>query len=177
MVSGAVEYDELGMPMNVSARIEAGLPKCPSPGTHFDVDTSKIDPAAEPTEAGDVLYPEQMEWRPEDNPEADDAYYPEQMSLQPAERLYTQADMDEARKDRSFDRAACMAQLHAARYTYHKQICKRYGDQVTSGQIPVEQGRVMYVQAMANYDGIIASAVHGHLTEPDQADMDKGFPL
>lgn len=68
-------------------------------------------------------------------------------------------------------------QLHAARYAFHKVRCKVYGDAVEDGVMPVEQGREMYRRAMENYDELIKSAAGGALTEADEADMAKGFPL
>lgn len=67
--------------------------------------------------------------------------------------------------------------LRAARYAYHKQMVKRYGDAVESGQMPVEQAREMYRLAMENYDGIIENATSGASEKANAEDMDKGFPL
>jgi hypothetical protein len=39
----------------------------------------------------------------------------------------------------------------------------------------MEQGAEHYRRQMENYDQLIAEAVDGHLTEADQASMDKGF--
>lgn len=107
------------------------------------------------------------------------------------ERLYTQAEMKEAVRNASINYADTNAvamslndkvqilahQLHAARYCYHKQIAKRYGDAVSSGLMSTEEGRERYRAAMANYDGIITESANGHLTEANGADMEKGFSL
>jgi hypothetical protein len=68
-------------------------------------------------------------------------------------------------------------QISAGRYAYHKQIVKRYGDLVRLGQMPMEQGAEMYRLAMENYDGIIKAAANGHMTEANEADMERGFVL
>tara|TARA_Y100000310_G_scaffold166228_1_gene165929 strand:- start:2626 stop:2931 length:306 start_codon:yes stop_codon:yes gene_type:complete len=68
-------------------------------------------------------------------------------------------------------------QLHAARYAFHKVRCKQYGDAVQQGLLPVEEARLRYKLAMQNYDELILSSANGSVTEADQADMDKGFPL
>lgn len=106
------------------------------------------------------------------------------------DRIYTQADIDDVHKaahksimskgnlgELVEDAVALNHQLHAARYAYHKQVSKRYGDMTTSGLMTVEEARERYRLAMLNYDGIIEVAADGHLTEADEADMAKGFPL
>lgn len=67
--------------------------------------------------------------------------------------------------------------LHAARYAFHKVRCKVYGDAVEMGQMTAEQGREMYRLAMLNYDELIKSSASGSVTDADDADMAKGFPL
>jgi len=67
--------------------------------------------------------------------------------------------------------------LHAARYTFHKVTAKRYGDQVASGMMALDEAAEMYRLAMANYDEIIEAAAGGALTDADEADMQKGFRL
>jgi hypothetical protein len=68
-------------------------------------------------------------------------------------------------------------QLHAARYAFHKVRCKMYSDAIQQGLLPLEEGRLRYKLAMQNYDELIKSSANGSVTEADQADMDKGFPL
>ncbi len=69
------------------------------------------------------------------------------------------------------------AQLHAARYAFHKVTCKRYGDMAVAAILSLDEARERYRLAMVNYDGIIEVAANGHLTEADEADMGRGFPL
>lgn len=68
-------------------------------------------------------------------------------------------------------------QLHAARYAFHKVVATRYANEVHAGRMPVEQAREMYRLALLNYDELIESSESGSVTDSDEADMAKGFPL
>jgi hypothetical protein len=68
-------------------------------------------------------------------------------------------------------------QLHAARYAFHKVVVTRYANEVNAGRMPVEQAREMYGLALLNYDELIESSESGSVTDSDDLDMVKGFPL
>jgi hypothetical protein len=68
---------------------------------------------------------------------------------------------------------AATRQLIAARYAFHKVTVFRYAIGVMNGGMTLEQARDAYRKAMANYDGIIASAVVG-AQDMNQAEMAKG---
>ena len=100
---------------------------------------------------------------------------------------HPQIDHDLIIKD---DKRSLERQLAAARYAYHRQIVKRYGDAVNIGMVmvtpdgvemvmkmPLEQVKMMYDLAMENYDGIIRNAVSGATAEANDEDMARGFEL
>ena len=68
-------------------------------------------------------------------------------------------------------------QLHAARYTYHRQMIHKYGNHISVQNHGVEQAAEMYRLAMENYDGIIEAAANGHSHDANEADMKEGFKL
>ncbi|MCK5444184.1 MAG: hypothetical protein KAI73_01095 [Rhodospirillaceae bacterium] len=70
-----------------------------------------------------------------------------------------------------------LRQLHAARYTYHRQMIHKYGLMVRSMNIGEAQADELYRTAMDNYDGIIKAAADGASQEANEADMEKGFAL
>jgi len=65
--------------------------------------------------------------------------------------------------------------LHMARYAFHMVKLTRYAEMVQSGLMPMAEGAEHYRRSMENYDKLIAEDGDGHLTEADQASMDKGF--
>ena len=73
--------------------------------------------------------------------------------------------------------ASLIGQLHAARYTYHRQMIHKYGERVRTGQLSHEDAGKMYSMAMDNYDGIIKAAADGASQEANEADMKAGFVL
>jgi len=68
-------------------------------------------------------------------------------------------------------------QLHAARYYVHKLRAKTYGDAVAIGLMGAEEARHHYALAMINFDTLMETSASGSVTDANQADMDKGFPL
>ena len=68
-------------------------------------------------------------------------------------------------------------QLHMARYIAHKHSVTRYIEMVMAGTITALQGRLLYAQAMENYDELIISAEDYARREANQVDMDQGFRL
>ena len=71
--------------------------------------------------------------------------------------------------------APVQLQLEAARYAYHA-IRKSWLKGLVRGQTITEaQGEEAYLEAMRNYDGIIANAVSGNSREANNAEMEKGW--
>lgn len=68
-------------------------------------------------------------------------------------------------------------QLHAARYTYHRQMIHKYGERVRTQQLSLKDAGKMYTMAMDNYDGIIKAAADGASQEANEVDMKAGFVL
>jgi hypothetical protein len=73
--------------------------------------------------------------------------------------------------------ATCLLnQAHTARYAFHRVAMTRYIEAQKRGEISQVDATAKYAAAMVNYDTLIAQAGRGTSKEPNQIDMDGGFP-